>query len=121
MTNEDKYTGRKSLMKTQLESKTPATTAAVRKAAQASNREAALMHKYAEDHVDWLMKVARGDLEAPSAVQTLAVKTVNELLLGVEEERHKSGTDKVTINITGIGGPKDVEGITIEGESDDDL
>ena len=114
-------TGRKSLMKTQLESKKPTTSAAIRKAAQASNREAALVHKYADSHVDWLMRVARGEIEAPSAVQALAVKTVNELLLGVEEERHKSSTDKVTINITGIGGPKDVEGVTIEGGSDDDL
>jgi len=92
----------------------PATTAAVRKAAQTINREAALAHPLAADHTDWLIRVARGEVEAPSAVQTLALKTVNELLLGTEESPNKRAHEAITINITGVGAEA---GITIDGES----
>lgn len=100
---------------TTIEKKTPVTTAGVRKAAQAANRETALAHPMADSHVDWLFQVARGEIEAPSAVQSQALKTINELVLGVEEDKHKKSNDKVTINITGIGA--EPAGVTIEGST----
>jgi hypothetical protein len=98
-----------------LKDKTPVTTPAVRKAAQASNREQALAHPMAQDHIDWLFKVSRGEIEAPSAVMALALKEINGLVLGSEEERQKRSTDSVSITITGIGGdsPKDVSPATV--------
>jgi hypothetical protein len=94
--------------------KTPITTAAVRKNAQAANREVALAHELADSHVDWILRVARGEIEAPTAVQVLAVKTANDLLLGLEEARDKKATDKVTINIVGMSEERP---IVIEGEA----
>ena len=96
-----------------LKDKTPATTAAVRKAVQASNREQALAHELASSHVEWLFRVARGEIEAPSAVQALALKEINGLVLGVEEERQKRSTDSVTINISGIGGADNSSGSVV--------
>jgi hypothetical protein len=100
-----------------LNDKTPATTAAVRKAVHAAHREEVLAHPLASDHTEWLMRVARGEIEAPSAVQSLALKQVNELFYGTEVAPTQAGNDKVIINITGIGAPQDVPGITIEGTS----
>ena len=118
-------TNRKDLAKAvaNLEAKKPVTTAAVRKSAQAANREAALAHPLAVDHVEWLMKVARGETEAPSAVQTLALRSVNELLLGTEESPNKRTHDKITISITSVGGEPTgvtIDGSTGEAEEDDE-
>lgn len=107
---------RKTLTPAKIE-KTPVTTAGVRKSAQAANRETALAHPMADSHVAWLFMVARGEIEAPSAVQSLALKTINELVLGVEEDKHKKSNDKVTINITGIG--IEPTGVTIDGQAEE--
>jgi hypothetical protein len=108
-------TKRKSLKPVEL-TKQPTTTAAARKAVQATNREEVLAHPMATDHTDWMFKVARGDIEAPAAVQTLCLKELNSSLYGLEEDRTKGATDKITINIVGIDaneGPS----VIIEGEA----
>ncbi len=104
-----------------LADKTPVTTAAVRKNAQAANREVALVHELADSHVDWIMRVARGEIECATAVQVLAIKTANDLLLGLEEARDKKATDKVTINITGFtaDAAKDITKDVIEGDAEE--
>ena len=63
-----------------------------------------------------MFKVARGEIEAPPAVQTLCLKELNSSLYGLEEDRTKGATDKITINIVGIDaneGPS----VIIEGEA----
>ncbi|MDB3923331.1 hypothetical protein N9359_04465 [Luminiphilus sp.] len=113
-------TKRKSLKPVdQLRDKAPVTTAAVRKAVQASNREEVLAHPMAADHTDWMFKVARGEIEASPAVQSLCLKELHSSLYGLEEERTKRASDSVTINITGIGADnaKDISRALIEGES----
>ena len=94
----------------------PVTTAAVRKSAQAANREEVLAHPTAAKHTDWLWKIAHGEIEAPPAVQSLALKELHNHLYGPEEQRDKRSTDKVTINILGIGGGE-ATGITIDGST----
>lgn len=103
-----------------LADKTPVTTAAVRKAVQAANREEVLALPEAAEHTKWLMAVARGEIEAPSAVQSLALKQINELFYGTEIAPTKAGSDKVTITIVGMHDAKDVDGITIESTGGDD-
>ncbi|MDA7583737.1 hypothetical protein N8739_00655 [Luminiphilus sp.] len=92
-----------------LADKTPVTTAAVRKAAQAVSREELVANPALADHNDWVIKVARGELEAPAAVQALCLKELHTHLYGLEAERNKVGSDKVSITITGIGAPLSTE------------
>ena len=103
-----------------LAAKTPVTTASVRKAAQAVSREELVANPKLSDHSDWLISVARGDIEAPPAVQALCLKELHQHMYGLEQDRTKGATDKVTINITGIGGgePKDVSPAVVTISSD---
>ena len=92
-----------------LAKKTPVTTASVRKAAQQVSREELVASPLLEGYNEWLIKVAIGEIEAPPAVQTLALKEINQHKFGLEEQRDKKSTDNVTINISGIGAPSSAE------------
>ena len=96
-----------------LAAKTPITTASVRKAAQAVSREELVANPKLNDHSDWLISVARGDIEAPPAVQALCLKELHQNLYGLEQERTKGSTDKVSITITGLSDTKDVSPATV--------
>jgi hypothetical protein len=118
MTKKDSNTSkRKTLTPVQkLAAKTPVTTSAVRKAAQAVSREELVANPKLANHSDWLIGVAHGDIEAPAAVQALCLKELHSHMYGLEQERTKNSTDKVSITITGIGGDplgKDVSPATV--------